>query len=56
MLKYDKSEKLRNFPHVYYVNLDNRTDRREYMEKQFDFLRLDFTRISSSKYVASKAK
>ena len=56
MLKYDKSEKLKNFPHVYYVNLDNRTDRREYMEKQFEFWRLDFTRISSSKYAASKAK
>ena len=55
MLKYDKG-KLRNFPHVYYVNLDNRTDRKEYMEKQFEFWRLDFTRVSSSKYAASKAK
>ena len=55
MLKYDKGT-LRNFPHVYYVNLDNRTDRKEYMEKQFEFWRLDFTRVSSSKYAASKAK
>jgi hypothetical protein len=55
MLKYDKG-KLRNFPHVYYVNLDNRIDRREYMEKQFEFWRLDFTRVSSSKYALSKSK
>ena len=27
--------KLKNFPHIYYTNLDNRTDRREnYMEDQ----------------------
>ena len=52
MLEYDKG-RLRNFPHIYYVNLDNRTDRREYMEKQFEFWRLDFTRISSSKYAAT---
>ena len=27
MLEYDKG-RLRNFPHIYYVNLDNRKDRR----------------------------
>ena len=32
----DLDNKLKGMPHVYYFNLDNRTDRRQYMEKQFD--------------------
>lgn len=31
----DLNNKLKNFPHVYYTNLDNRVDRRCYMESQF---------------------
>tara|TARA_B100000214_G_scaffold39361_1_gene24691 strand:+ start:1404 stop:2207 length:804 start_codon:yes stop_codon:yes gene_type:complete len=53
MLEYDKG-RLRNFPHVYYVNLDNRRDRRIYMEDQFQQWRLEYTRVSSSKYAESK--
>ena len=34
--------KLKNFPHIYYTNLDNRTDRRDYMEEQFDYWKLPF--------------
>ena len=53
MLEYDKG-RLRNFPHIYYVNLDNRRDRRVYMEDQFQQWRLEYTRVSSSKYAESK--
>ncbi len=52
----DLANKLKNIPHVYYVNLDNRTDRREYMESQFDFWRIkNYTRVSSTKYLASES-
>ena len=51
----DLKNKLDNLPSVYYVNLDNRIDRREYMESQFNFWNIkDFKRISASKYLASK--
>lgn len=49
----DLKNKLKNFPHIYYVNLDNRTDRRDYMEDQFEYWKLPCTRISGSKYLAS---
>lgn len=52
----DLANKLKNIPHIYYVNLDNRTDRKEYMESQFDYWRIkNYTRISSSKYLASES-
>ena len=45
---------LEEFPKVYYINLDNRTDRREYMESQFDYWGIkDYHRVSASKYLAS---
>lgn len=47
----DPLKKLDNFPHVYYVNLDNRTDRKQYMEDQFEYWKLNYTRISASKYL-----
>ena len=47
-------KKLKGFPHIHYVNLDNRVDRREYMEKQFDYMKLPHTRISASKFLASR--
>jgi len=53
MLEYDQG-RLRNFPHIYYVNLDNRRDRRVYMEDQFQQWRLKYTRVSSTKYAESK--
>jgi len=51
------SNKLKGLPHIYYVNLDNRSDRKKYMESQFDFWRIkNYTRISSSKYLASESE
>jgi hypothetical protein len=51
----DLKNKLKGLPPVYYVNLDNRTDRREYMETQFDYWGIkDYHRVSASKYLASK--
>lgn len=50
----DPLKKLDNFPHIYYVNLDNRTDRKQYMEDQFDYWKLNFTRVSASKFLASE--
>lgn len=49
----DLNNKLKNFPHIYYVNLDNRIDRRTYMEDQFNYWKLEFTRISGTKFLAS---
>jgi len=43
----DLKNRFENFPHIYYVNLDNRTDRKEYMEDQFDYWKLNFTRVYS---------
>ena len=50
----DLKNKLKNMPTIYYVNLDNRNDRREYMESQFDQYKINFKRISASKYLASE--
>ena len=39
--------KLKNFPHVYWLNLDSDTDRRTYMENQFKYWEIpNHTRIS----------
>ena len=46
--------KLKNIPHIYYFNLDNRIDRKNYMEGQFKKWGIEkYTRISGSKYLAS---
>lgn len=50
----DLNNKLKGMPHVYYFNLDNRTDRREYMESQFERWGIDYTRVSASKFLASE--
>lgn len=51
----DLNDKLKGIPKIYYFNLDNRTDRREYMESQFyKWNIINYTRVSSSKYLASK--
>lgn len=48
--------KLAGIPTIYYFNLDNRLDRREYMESQFQRWGIsNFKRISQSKYLASEA-
>jgi len=45
--------KLKNLPHIYYFNLDNRSDRRKYMEDQFNYWRVNYTRVSGSKFLSS---
>jgi hypothetical protein len=53
----DLNNKLKGIPHIYYFNLDNRTDRREWMENQFKYWGIEnYTRISGTKYLASKYK
>jgi hypothetical protein len=43
--------KLDNIPPIYYFNLEHRTDRREYLEKQFsDYGVTDYYRVNSSRY------
>jgi len=47
--------KLEGIPNIYYFNLDDKLDRKEYMESQFNRWGIEnYTRISSSKYLASK--
>lgn len=47
--------KLESIPHLYYFNLDARTERQEYMESQFDRWEINnFTRISSNRFLASE--
>lgn len=49
------SNKLNNLPHVYYMNLDNRIDRREYMESQFTRWGItNYTRVSGTRFLASE--
>lgn len=48
-------DKLKGLPTIYYVNLDHRTDRRDYMESQFDYWKIsNFHRISASKYFSGE--
>jgi hypothetical protein len=48
-------DKLKGIPDVYYVNLDNRIDRKEYMESQFDYWGIEnYHRVSATKYLASE--
>lgn len=49
----DLKNKFQNFPHIYYINLDNRIDRKKYMEDQFYYWKLKYTRVSSSKFLSS---
>jgi GR25 family glycosyltransferase involved in LPS biosynthesis len=44
-------EKVRHMPHVYYFNLDHDQERREYMEAQFDYYLIHYSRISQNKYL-----
>jgi len=47
--------KLKGLPKIYYVNLDSRSDRREYMESQFDHWKIkNYHRISASKYLSTE--
>jgi hypothetical protein len=49
--------KLKDIPPIYYINLDHRTDRKEYMESQFDYWGIkNFHRISATKYLSTEEK
>ena len=40
--------KLQNLPPLYYINLDDKTDRRKFMEDQFSYWEIDnYERISA---------
>lgn len=52
----DLNNKLKGMPRVYYFNLDNRTDRKKYMEDQFDRWGIEYRRVSGTKFLASKNK
>jgi hypothetical protein len=46
--------KLNGIPPIYYINLDERTDRKNYTENQYDFWKIkNYKRISASKYKLS---
>jgi len=45
-------EKVKDMPHVYYFNLDHETDRKEYMEDQFNRYGIDYTRVSQSTHLS----
>lgn len=48
-------DKLKDIPKIYYLNLDHRTDRREYMETQFDHWGIEsHQRVSASKYLSTE--
>ena len=45
--------KFKKIPHIFYLNLNQREDRKEYIEKQFKLLGIkNFTRISADKFSA----
>jgi hypothetical protein len=45
------NEKLKGLPYIYYLNLDERLDRRNYTEEQYEKYKIkNFERFSSSKY------
>jgi len=52
----DLKNKLVGFPHVYYFNMDEETDRREYMETQFNKYDIKYTRISGNRFKSSNVK
>ena len=47
-------EKMRCIPHVFYFNLDHETDRRYYMENQFNYYNIKHTRVSQTTYLVSE--
>jgi hypothetical protein len=47
----DLNNKLKGIPKIYYFNLDERTDRREYTESQYDLYQIkNYVRYSTSEY------
>ena len=51
----DLENKLKDFPIIYYINLDHRTDRKKWMESQFNYWGIsNYYRVPASKYHISK--
>lgn len=45
-------KKLEGLPHIYYINLEDRKDRREFMESQFEKWGIEkFTRVNASEFL-----
>ena len=51
----DLNNKLKGFPKVHFFNLDNRTDRRNWMVEQFEVYDIEYERVSGTKYLASES-
>lgn len=50
-------DKLKNIPKIYYINLDERDDRKDFMESQFDTWKItNYERYSASKYTLNNVK
>ena len=47
MDKNKSAHKLKDIPHIYWINLDDKTDRRQFMEEQFAYWEVENTRISA---------
>ena len=46
--KNKSAQKLKGLPHIYWINLDDKTDRADYMKEQFSYWEIeDHTRISA---------
>ena len=46
--KNKSAQKLKGIPHIYWINLDDKTDRAEYMQQQFAYWEIgNHTRISA---------
>lgn len=47
----DLNDRLKGFPHIRFINLDERSDRRQWMENQFEKHEIfDYKRISANRY------
>lgn len=51
----DLKNKLKGIPKVNFFNLDNRTDRCEWMVNQFEKYGIEYNRVSGTKYLASES-
>lgn len=50
----DLTNKLKGMPKVHFFNLDNRTDRKDWMVNQFEKYGIEYERVSGTKYLASE--
>jgi hypothetical protein len=50
-------DKLRGLPHIYYINLEDREDRKKFMESQFETWGIEkYTRVNASKFLKDDPK